>query len=1079
MEIPQSVCTLPKRGASSFYTAWKEVGGKDNTANMVPVSEKIALPASQENLNSDEKYTENTEKCPLCSRTFSSFRGKQQHLRSCKEKNRQHRENRNQSDQGQQSQSDLETQLATAHQAAAEIEEEVTQARNHNLLWGNKTSEELFQVVTSAYEEVVFWRKNLFKLPSGAAGKTYIKETTKLIEIWNEDKQPLSNIALKMVMLMPALLMQKPTRKSTAKQHSEYLRKRLMLWTEGKFDELMREGRAIQHKLKQEVRKDETVEQTAKKFANFMLQGKVHAALRLLDKAASLGVAPLSAETMKTLADLHPQAEPAIESVLQQGEEPYFDPVIFTNINEKSIANAALKTRGAAGPSGLDADGWKRILVSKNFGTIGKDLRTAIAKMTQTLCTQTLSTSPERSSSIDAYTANRLIPLLKAPSGIRPIGIGEVLRRIIGKAVITNIKPDLMESAGCLQLCAGQKAGCEAAAHAMRDIFDEEETDAVLFIDASNAFNTLNRNALLHNIGYLCPPMATYIRNCYQKPSRLFIAGGKELKSTEGATQGAPTAMPAYGVGILPLLAIIKPEEDTSTLKQMAYADDLGAGAKLSVLKQWWENIEEHGPSFGYHPKACKSWLVVKEDKYEEALRVFADTEIKITIDGRKYLGGFVGTGEGKSEYVGELVSDWIGQLEVLSEIAKSEPQAAYTAFTAGFQHKMTYFIRTIPEIAEVLKPLDDIIDEQLLPALTEGHVMSADDRLLLSLPVRFGGLGIPVYQEICVSEYENSRRATELLRTKIVAQDSQFEHNQVREREIEKEIKNARETTHKLKLDSLRTKMNDEMKRANDLAQMKGASSWLTSLPLREEGFVLNKREFFDAVAMRYRWDMKRLPLNCSCGKQFSMDHAIQCPLGGYVIRRHDQIRDLFASLLNDVANEVRIEPSLQPLSGEILNNGANCENDARLDVAARGFWQRCEMAFFDIRVFNPFAKSHLKTSLVSVFRSNEASKKRQYNNRVIQIEHGTFTPVVMSSFGGFGKETNIFVSKLVEKVAEKKSLERSLVASYIRTKVSFELIRAQVNCIRGSRSLWKKTQIDTGEIEVVQNSSNIEERR
>ena len=458
---------------------------------------------------------------------------------------------------------------------------------------------------------------------------------------------------------------------------------------------------------------------------------------------------------------------------------------------------------------------------------------------------------------------------------------------------------------------------------------------------------------------------------------------------------------------------------------------------------------------------------------------MFADTEIKITTDGRKYLGGFVGTREGAEEYVGELVSDWVSQLEVLSEIAKSEPQAAYTAFTAGFQHKMTYFIRTIPDLAGVLKPLDDVIDKQLLPALTEGHVLSSDDRELLSLPVRYGGLGIPVYQEICSREYENSRKATQLLRPKIVAQDSVFEHNQVREREIEREIKDARETTHKLKLDSLLPKMNEEKKRANDLAQLKGASAWLTSLPIKDEGFVLNKREFFDAVAMRYRWDMKRLPLNCSCGKQFTMDHAMQCPLGGYVIRRHDQIRDLFASLINDVANDVRIEPSLQPLTGEILNRGANRENDARLDVAARGFWQRCEMAFFDIRVFNPFAKSHLKKSLESVFRSNEASKKREYNNRIIQIEHGTFTPVVMSSFGGFGKETDRFVSKLVEKVAEKKDCERSLVANYIRTKVSFELVRSQVNCIRGSRSLWKKPQLNTGEIEVVQNDSNIEERR
>ena len=101
----------------------------------------------------------------------------------------------------------------------------------------------------------------------------------------------MSEIALKMVMIMPAVLMLKPSRQSTAKQHTEYLKKRLDLWMAGKFDELMREGRAIQQKLKQQIRKDEREEHTAKTFAKLMTQGKVHAALRLLDKAASLGVA--------------------------------------------------------------------------------------------------------------------------------------------------------------------------------------------------------------------------------------------------------------------------------------------------------------------------------------------------------------------------------------------------------------------------------------------------------------------------------------------------------------------------------------------------------------------------------------------------------------------------------------------------------------------------------------------------------------------------------------------------------------------------------------------------------------------
>ena len=155
---------------------------------------------------------------------------------------------------------------------------------------------------------------------------------------------------------------------------------------------------------------------------------------------------------------------------------------------------------------GLDAEGWRRILLSKNYGAIGKDLRTALAKMTQVLCTRPFPDTDSQTTNLQAYVANRLIPLLKSPSGIRPIGIGEVLRRIIGKAVMTELKPDILNSAGNLQLCAGQKAGCEAAAHAMGDIFEEENTDAVLFIDASNAFNALNRTALLHNIGYLCPP---------------------------------------------------------------------------------------------------------------------------------------------------------------------------------------------------------------------------------------------------------------------------------------------------------------------------------------------------------------------------------------------------------------------------------------------------------------------------------------------------------------------------------------------------------------------------------------------
>ena len=105
----------------------------------------------------------------------------------------------------------------------------------------------------------------------------------------------------------------------------------------------------------------------------------------------------------------------------------------------------------------------------------------------------------DQTTSLEAILACRLIPLDKNP-GVRPIGIGEVLRRIIGKSIIFAIKPQIMESAGNVQLCAGQPAGCEAAVHAMSEIFAGDETDAVLLVDATNAFNSINRRIMLHNI---------------------------------------------------------------------------------------------------------------------------------------------------------------------------------------------------------------------------------------------------------------------------------------------------------------------------------------------------------------------------------------------------------------------------------------------------------------------------------------------------------------------------------------------------------------------------------------------------
>ena len=143
-----------------------------------------------------------------------------------------------------------------------------------------------------------------------------------------------------------------------------------------------------------------------------------------------------------------------------------------------------------------------------------------------------------------ALLACRLIALDKCP-GVRPIGICETARRIIPKAVLFATKGDLQDAAGPLQLCAGQIAGIEAAVHAMKASFQNEDTEAVLLVDASNAFNSLNREVALHNIRHLCPSLATILTNVYRDATELFV-DGLVIFSEKGTTQGDPLAMPMY-----------------------------------------------------------------------------------------------------------------------------------------------------------------------------------------------------------------------------------------------------------------------------------------------------------------------------------------------------------------------------------------------------------------------------------------------------------------------------------------------------------------------------------------------------
>ena len=151
-------------------------------------------------------------------------------------------------------------------------------------------------------------------------------------------------------------------------------------------------------------------------------------------------------------------------------------------------------------------------------------------------------------------------------------------------------------------------------------------------------------------------------------------------------------------------------------------------------------------------------------------------------------------------------------------------------------------------------------------------------------------------------------------------------------------------------------------------------------------------------------------------------------------------------------------MSPALQPVTNRSnYPKTAILDDNARLDVRARGFWRDGQNAYFDIRVTNPDAESQRNSTLKAILRKNELEKKRGYNRRVMEVEHGTFTPLVFTTSGVMGHECSIFHKALAEKISKKKGERYDDIMRYLRVKFSFLALKSTLLCLRGSRSLSK----------------------
>ena len=631
-----------------------------------------------------------------------------------------------------------------------------------------------------------------------------------------------------------------------------------------------------------------------------------------------------------------------------------------------------------------------------------------------------LATSPLEPDCIANLIASRLAALTKDDiGGIRPLGIGEVIRRLICKAILAVTKGDLQDACSPRQLACGLPGGCEAAAHALQTLWEGDSTQVVILGDAGNAFNRLNRKAAIRSARQRCPSLAVAFHNFYGSKGRLLLSNGSCLWSEEGSTQGCPLGGAMFAVGSMPLIEDIDQED----CHQGWYADDSSAAGTVSSTHGWFRELHAKGPQYGYHLKISKCVAIVKAGHQAEFERTFAaeivaglryvcsdddwvlnedDGAIAEELAGARHLGAGVGSLEFRDAWIRRKVVRWVEDIEKLAALGQSHPQCAYALLTRTLISSWRYAMRCTRCSDELYQPLEDALLTSFFPAVF-GWDPDPFLRSRCALPTRHGGLGIPNPVKLADQEWEASHALTGSLQKALL---ERADHFRVDPRAIQTNRAarlRARDEELRTSADEMAEELSGRASRGFEEARLRGGSSWLSFAPLDELGLSLDRETFRDAVALRMGVELPDgMPTTCpSCGEKADLDHFLSCKKGGWVVRRHNEVVRAWKRYFEKAGYHiVFMEPVLRRSAAWHAHPrpGTNTAPEARADLVVRCDDGR-DLVLSTSRSSTRAAPPMRAKSALRALTDYEGIKDKAYADRVAPL--GTFTPLVCSVYG------------------------------------------------------------------------------
>jgi hypothetical protein len=959
----------------------------------------------------------------------------------------------------------------------------------------------------SLWQRTVQLAPTRYAVPKGAVGKRFLVILTREFcgvreRHWNSERP----------LLFAATILQTTPGVRRSRDIRRRLARRMDLWEQGCYVALVDDTEVeIRSRISSTRPRDE--EAQARAFNARVLSGRLRSACRSLTSRDGGGVLQPDDKCTKTghpvvevLRSKHPDLrEPPSVGSETGAFEPYdVEPTaIPVDITADDVESVATRLSGAAGPGGTDAVDLRNWLL--RFGKESAALREEMASWTAWLANGHPPWAAYR-----ALMAARLVALDKQP-GVRPVGIGEIYRRLFAKCLLKAIGSQATAACGNYNLCAGLPAGIEGAVHAVRSVYeaqeaasrpppdtppeaappppqrrpdtppstnqdleapipaaaaeDEEEPSGLLQVDAMNGFGELGRKAMLWTTRHRWANGALFAFNCYRHAATLILRrqGGscEILLSREGVTQGDPLAMVLYGLALTPLAEQLR--RAVPSVAQPWYADDAAMAGPVRGIARAMRLLQQQGPARGYFPEPAKSIFVGHAATIDAAKTLLEDEfEFQYSV-GSRYVGGFIGDQTSQSQWLQPKIQKWVEGVQILAKVARRFPQTAYAGLVQSLQGEWQYLQRVLPGTADAFEPLDNAITGIFLPALLEESAEElASMRPLLALSVRQAGLGVARPQATAESSHRASVRSTSQLAASLrsgapldasaYAADASQNRRECRKDRVEEEVS---------ELEGISSRMRPAAARRTQRSRETGA--WITATPDRLNGTDLSAEEFRDSLRLRFGLLPSFLPHRCDgCNERFTVDHAMSCKKGGLVVMRHNDVaaewHHLCAQALPPAA--VTDEPLIHTGRGvpNAEQTGVEAAADSRGDVAAHGFWRRGTTAVFDVRITDTDATTYRSQDPLKVLKRHEREKKTKYLAACVDRRRH-FTPLVFSVDGLQGPEASAASKCLASKLSKKWGRSYSEVVGYVRSRLSLALVRSASRCLRADRNPIART--------------------